>query len=132
MIKKFNEFINESLWGNSIKRSRGEEIRKEDDVDNFSLGELTDYIREHYELDNYLTIKYKVLSKNCQTIGIFVSKDSSLFMDVVCTNSRINLIKIGPIEYICKNYPKLKDILLQNNFEYKEFCENRCFIKDNR
>lgn len=42
----------ESTWGDMRKRSSGEQIRKEDDVDIKSPEEFFDYLRETYRIDN--------------------------------------------------------------------------------
>ena len=42
--------INESFWGDVHKRSRGDEIRKEDDINNLNAEEFVDYLENRYEV----------------------------------------------------------------------------------
>ena len=49
MIKKFDEFIDESHWSEMNRRSQGIKVRKEDDVDKLNLGEFYKYLIDRYE-----------------------------------------------------------------------------------
>jgi len=55
-VKSFKEFINESAWGDMMRRGSGEEIRTEDDVNLLDVDELTAYLRKNYMIDDPLTI----------------------------------------------------------------------------
>ena len=44
-----NILVTESAWGDMMRRGSGEEIREEDDINNFGLEELCDYLRSNYE-----------------------------------------------------------------------------------
>lgn len=48
VIKKRN--INESVWSDIQDRSTGEQIRKEDSIDNLDFGDFFQYIKDHYEV----------------------------------------------------------------------------------
>ena len=45
MVKKFEEFIRESLWTDIQRRSAGDTIRKEDDVNILDCEGLFNYIK---------------------------------------------------------------------------------------
>jgi hypothetical protein len=47
-ISKVTKGINESAWGEMRRRSSGEQIRKEDDLDNLSFEEFYEYLRKKY------------------------------------------------------------------------------------
>lgn len=49
MIPDFKTFIGESAWGEMRKRSSGEQIRKEDDINLLDLKGLCDYMNQIYE-----------------------------------------------------------------------------------
>ncbi len=46
-MKKLSN-IDESFWGDVHRRSRGDEIRKEDDINNYNLNAFYDYLNDHY------------------------------------------------------------------------------------
>jgi hypothetical protein len=48
MIKKFNEYIEESIWSNINKRSEGSMSRKEDDLDLMGFKDFIEYVKSHY------------------------------------------------------------------------------------
>ena len=48
MIKKFNEYIEESIWANINKRSEGSVSRKEDDIDLLGFKDFIEYVKSHY------------------------------------------------------------------------------------
>lgn len=50
MVKKFSEFINESIWADMNRRSQGNQVRKEDDVNNLNMQQFVDYLQNNYEL----------------------------------------------------------------------------------
>ena len=49
MIPDFKTYIKESVWGDLRKRSSGEVVRKEDDVNSFNSEDLFDYLKKNYE-----------------------------------------------------------------------------------
>lgn len=57
--KGVKKIIEESTWGDMRKRSAGNQIRKEDDINNLDGDGLTDYLKKHYEpLNAYAVITY--------------------------------------------------------------------------
>ena len=56
MIPDFKTYIGESVWGDLRKRSSGEVIRREDDVNNLDADGLTDYLEKHYKPLNSFAI----------------------------------------------------------------------------
>ena len=49
MIPDFKTYIGESVWTDMQKRSSGEDIRQEDDIDLLDIDGLYDYIDTHYK-----------------------------------------------------------------------------------
>ena len=64
MIPDFKTYINESIWSDIQKRSSGESVRKEDEVD----------LLDGVDLFNYLTKKYKECRKTIYFTKIFIKK----------------------------------------------------------
>ena len=48
MIPDFKTYIGESVWADIHRRSNGDQIRKEDDVNNFDINEFCDYLNSRY------------------------------------------------------------------------------------
>ena len=74
MVKKFEEFIRESLWTDIQRRSAGDTIRKEDDVNILDCEGLFNYIKSHYELEDEYGIRLGRAKDNI-TIRITMPKD---------------------------------------------------------
>lgn len=53
MIPDFKTYIGESIWADIHKRSNGEQVRKEDSVNNLDMKEFCDYLKDHYEPTDY-------------------------------------------------------------------------------
>ena len=50
MIPDFRTYIGESIWADIHRRSNGEQIRKEDDVDLLDIEDFYDYLKSKYEV----------------------------------------------------------------------------------
>lgn len=48
MIPDFKTYISESIWTDMQKRSSGEDIRKEDDIDNMDMSDFFNYLCDYY------------------------------------------------------------------------------------
>jgi hypothetical protein len=70
MIPNFKTYINESVWSDIHKRSNGETIRKEDDIELLDMFGLYEYILDHYEL----TDKRFEMTYGTENMAIYVSK----------------------------------------------------------
>ena len=54
IVKTFNEFINESVWGDIRKRGLGGEVKAEENIDNLNMQKFEEYLMSHYKLtDEY-------------------------------------------------------------------------------
>ena len=71
MIPDFKTYIGESAWGDMMRRGSGEEIRKEDDVNNLDVDGLTDYLKKHYEPLN----AYAVITNVANIISVPIIRD---------------------------------------------------------
>lgn len=49
MIPKFKTYLNESVWGDLRKKSLGQEIRKEDTINNLSPKEMYNHLKTIYK-----------------------------------------------------------------------------------
>ena len=47
-IPDFKTYIGESAWGDMMRRSSGEMIRREDDINNLSFDEFVEYLKNTY------------------------------------------------------------------------------------
>ena len=53
------KIVNESTWGDMVRRAEGEEIRKEDDPNNLDSEGLKDYIIKYYKpLNTFAIVSY--------------------------------------------------------------------------
>ena len=57
-IKSFNEFINESLFGNMTNRGRGETVKKEDDINYLDTERFYEYCKERYITEKSYNISF--------------------------------------------------------------------------
>ena len=78
MIPNFKTYIGESVWSDIHKRSNGDTIRKEDDINNLDIDELEEYLDNRYKLD-YFSIE-------CDHISILIpiidTSDSSCISNI--------------------------------------------------
>ena len=64
MVKKFEEFIGESVWGDIRKKSLGTEKRIENDIDKLSFQGFLDYLQDAYIPTNRFHIHTHICSSN--------------------------------------------------------------------
>ena len=59
-MKRLSKVLKESAWGDMMRRSSGEMIRKEDELNSKSPEEFVDYLKDHYFINDYRVsdIKY--------------------------------------------------------------------------
>ena len=48
IIKTCSEYLGESAWGDMMRRSSGETIREEDDLNDYDSMEFFNYLKDHY------------------------------------------------------------------------------------
>lgn len=103
MIPDFKTYIGESTWGEMRRKSSGETIRKEDDIDLLDIDGLYDYIDTHYKQsakgDAFGRKQVKV---NDETLSVPVLMDYSgrdlpqtLYLSIKCLNTE-TYISISP------------------------------------
>ena len=73
MIPDFKTYIGESAWGEMRHRSSGQQIRREDDINNLDIEGLGEYILDHYNIDDG-NIFYKDAYGACIGLSIFYLK----------------------------------------------------------
>ncbi len=88
MIPDFKTYIGESFWGDVHKRSRGDEVRKEDE-----FSSICEFVKDHYFVgfvgmddieykDDYIHIPiYKVVGLNAFS-SVEIHRDSLLFTSI--------------------------------------------------
>jgi hypothetical protein len=83
--KCIERIVNESFWGDVHKRSRGDEIRKEDDVNLLDRDGFYKYIMEHYKTTTEdATGPYAIInSKNADYINIPILENDDILYRVV-------------------------------------------------
>lgn len=73
MIPDFKTYIGESTWGEMRRRSSGETIRKENNIDFLDQDGLFEYIKSHYEVTRFvLDNDHKPIDKKNQISIPFV------------------------------------------------------------
>ena len=75
MIPDFKTYLKESVWADIHKRSNGEQVRKEDDINKFNRDEMLEYIYSIY--DNNPSVMANIIKSNpsgleCFDIPIFI------------------------------------------------------------
>lgn len=112
--------ITESVFDNIIARSKGEDIRKEDDVNLKNCNEISEYIKLHYIIpENYLNNFPNILinSKKQYILCLEfegIHKFAGLSMVVVYDNEEScvpNYIYFKNIKYIEQYVPEFEKIL---------------------
>ena len=94
MIPDFKTYLGESVWGDIRKKSLGQEVRIEEDVNRMEPDEFVDYLRKHYSLtdaDSINKIKYdgKFLEVPVFSYSPFITfleiyyQDNELFLERV-------------------------------------------------
>lgn len=79
MIPDFKTYISESIWTDMQKRSSGEDIRQEDDIDLLDIDGLYDYIDTHYKQSakGNAFFERKQVRVNNETLSVPVLMDYS-------------------------------------------------------
>lgn len=67
--------LSESVWADIHRRSNGDQIRKEDDVDNFDINEFCDYLNSRY-------IFYDRIHEQCKVEVIDTGEDNEINLDL--------------------------------------------------
>ena len=75
MIPDFKTYIGESVWTDMQKRSSGETIRKEDDVNLLDAYGLYDYIKQNYSIKTQTTITRLVGNGGSIYISLYEDTD---------------------------------------------------------
>lgn len=111
MIPDFNTFIKESIWSDIHKRSNGESVRKEDDINNLDRDGLYDYIYDIYEQTSEFPRPLKSQTPGCKyfSIGIFEDTTKIYRLSVDFSGGQISKISINANLACCEEF---KDILL--------------------
>ena len=114
IIKKFNEFINESIWSDMQDRSAGEIVRKEDDINLLDEDGLYNHIFDLYKPINLHPLPLK--SQISQTysyfsIPIFKSDYKVYRLDCIFDNNKISKITLMASDADVKDF---KQALIDN------------------
>jgi hypothetical protein len=91
--------ITESIWSDIQKRSSGETVRKEDDVDLMDINEFIDYLNNHYDCSSV-----KESFDEQQTLYTFILK-VDLNQYSLCLDFKTNIIFVS--SKLFPNFPQL-------------------------
>ena len=109
MIPDFKTFINESAWGEMRHRSSGQQIRREDDINNLDIEGLGEYILDHYSIDDG-NIFYKDAHGICIGLSIFYLKlDNDDLLLEYFFNDDYNEMVVTTYRGIEKYFPDMFD-----------------------
>ena len=113
-MKKLSK-IDESAWGDMMRRGSGEEIRKEDDISHLNRDGLYDYIYDLYEQPSEFPQPLKGQTNPGNeyfAIGLFRSKDASKIYRLHATfeGELIDTIFINASLSCCEEF---KDVLFE-------------------
>ena len=108
--------MNESAWGDMMRRSSGDIIRKEDDISHFNMRELYDYIFELYDWKTKSPTLLPLMSQSnfeheYFSIPIFKSNLKGYRIDVTFTNDKIKKVALLASVNDIKDF---KDVLIDN------------------
>ena len=106
MIPDFRTYINESVWADIHKRSNGQTVRKEDDINSLDCDSLYEYIFDLYEQvdEQFIPLKGQVTqSRTYFHIPIF--KNEKVYtLDVVFIDNKISEIKLMTYKHCIENF----------------------------
>ncbi len=85
MIPDFKTYIGESVWTDIQKRSSGDDIRQEDDINHLDGSGLKDYIESHYKpLNAYAVVTYVM-----GILSVPIVRDHVNYSILYCQNSKL-------------------------------------------
>ena len=110
------KIVNESIWTDMQKRSSGEDIRQEDDINNLDIEGLGEYILDHYIIDDG-NIFYKDAHGTCIGLSIFYLKleDDDLLLEYFYNDNYEEMV-VTTYRGIEKYFP---DMFYKMKKEYK-------------
>ena len=113
MIPDFKTYIGESVWTDIQKRSSGDDIRREDDVNHMDFDTFADYIKDNYsEKGNWFAVRENEDEKSRHIeIDIIYRGEIDLTFNVV-KGELYNILVHGNKNYV--DIPGLKDIFNVN------------------
>ena len=128
MIPDFKTYIGESAWGEMRKKSSGEQIRKEDDLDNLSFEEFYEYLRKKY------TPKIQRLAGNKEIGHRLKLEDMDVIQVIIPIEEVGNFCKSLVVEYSKTTEKCLRVRSRKSMYEkydnLKRFLDKKYDIKD--
>lgn len=117
MIPDFKTFINESIWGDINRRSQGNQVKKEDDINLMERDAFFDYLNAHYEPNfSYNKIRqYEEL--DCILVPLFGTSNAPRNVSIELDYS--NETKITMSLRMLENVPDIYEAL-KNEFHITE------------
>lgn len=111
MIPDFRTYIGESIWADIHRRSNGEQVRKEDDVDLLDIEDFCDYLKSKYEVFGIMGGNIEYENPMTIIVPIMSRKQNSAFcFNLVYRIGNVILNKAIATENIfSKIYGKLKE-----------------------
>lgn len=135
MIPDFKTYINESIWSDIQKRSAGDTVRKEDDVNNLDIEEFFAYLTEHYKpiskkITEEIGGRPSIIDPNIIEIFIPIeSIDNRIKTLVIEIDKRDNNILIASARSLFDKYTNLERMLSNNYTLHTIKLNSRIYIK---
>lgn len=135
MVKKFNEFINESIIDDILTRNKTGKDKKEDDINILNIDEFTEYMKKFYNCQS-IDRTWNGLGEPMIFVPVFGKGFNSIKMRVLFKKDNITIDRIEyPAKVVEKN-PGLVRVI-KDNFKLISQEQTRCIcpksgIVDNR
>ena len=89
MIPKFKTYLKESVWGDIRKKSIGQEIREEDNINNLDGRAFVDYLKQQYD--------YPTASKTGDSFVVLYRETITILLSYILDSA---MMKTGNYEYL--------------------------------
>ena len=128
-VKSFKEFINESAWGDMMRRGSGEEIRTEDDINHLDFYEFVEYLKNAYEIDDttgfFEIDPFPTMGTDIINVSIPIEKKDiyveqrygNRMMSIGYDKSTEELVNIRPNKYVFELYHRELNKVFGDKFE---------------
>ena len=129
MIPDFKTYIGESTWGEMRRRSSGNTIRKEDDINLLDFYEFVEYLKNAYEIDDttgFFEIGlFPTMGTDIINVSIPIEKKDiyveqrygNRMMSIGYNKSTEELVNIRPNKYVFELYPRELNKVFGDKFE---------------
>lgn len=104
-LVKDKKKVNESAWGEMRKRSSGDQVRREDDINNLDLDGMWDYLNDNYDIDvNAMPLKSKNDTSSFISYPMFIIGHALYRIDLQFINDKISEIQLEANNKNCSEF----------------------------